>query len=74
METRNVFRQVRSQFPFILSGRFRQISQLTVVWRMKEYYAVDGSMSGLFLEVESDIVSCSNNRPEEIIKEIFTPS
>ena len=44
------------------------------VWKMKEYYAVDGSMSGLFLEVESDIVSCSNNRPEEIIKEIFTPS
>ena len=68
----NVFLRVRLQFPFILSGGFLQIWLL--LRRMKEYYAVDGSMSGLFLEVESDIVSCSNNRPEEIIKEIFTPS
>ena len=69
------FRRVLLQFPFILSGRFRQISQLTVVWRMKEYYAVDGSMSELFLAAESDFVSGSDNRVEETeLKNIFTPS
>ena len=61
----NVFLRVRLQFPFILSGRFRQICQLTALWRMKEYYAVDGSMSELFLEGESDIVSGSNNPTEQ---------
>ena len=34
--------------------------------RMKEYYAVAGSMSELFLEGESDIVSGSNNLTEEV--------
>ena len=41
---------------------------------MKEYYAVDGSMSELFLEAESDwIVSGSNNRREEIVEKYIYP-
>ena len=42
---------------------------------MKEYYAVDGSMSELFLAAESDFVSGSDNRVEETeLKNIFTPN
>ena len=53
------------QFPFILSGRFEDKYAKLTAWRMKEYYGADGSMSGLFLEGESDIVSGSNNPTEQ---------
>ena len=56
-----MFLKVRLQFPFILSGRFEDKYAKLAAWRMKEYYGVDGSMSELFLEGESDIVSGSNN-------------
>ena len=69
-----------SRSPFAISIHFigkittNKYAKLTV-WRMKEYYAVDGSMSELFLAAESDFVSGSDNRVEETeLKNIFTPS
>ena len=62
----NVF----STSPFAISihfiGKISKNMPNCPALRMKEYYAVAGSMSELFLEGESDIVSCSNNLTEEI--------
>ena len=59
-----------SRSPFAISihfiGKISKNMPNCPAWRMKEYYAVDGSMSELFLEGESDIVSGSNNPTEEI--------